>query len=556
MKEILDIPVETEEIQHIQESGLSFENLIHLLDSDIQKTPSDEQIKSLVNPSEDVVIDFTKELELIFEESKKESSKSSSESSQPSSKIAKLDTPSPFSSQEDDLFEVGDIPFITSTQQAIDDVNNLFNLPKPEEKNVQFANPWKSNGDTSKNQPVVPPSTKSSLQENFKKAWGSKGSSSSEAQKPAQTLKTVPAYTNPWSKAPAKLDNKMPPEVDREKPKPMALPWSKQPEVAEKKTPFSNFMTAGQLAKQEKEKITRQKGLTKNNCPSALTQRKSNSQDRNEDPLRKKFQIPIKSAITEQIKSKGSCGDDELNHELLKGFDRNLLMRIKREVVCHSEKLSWDDIAGLDKAKEAIFESVIYPVRQPELYQGLRRGSRAILLFGSPGNGKTLIGKAISSEVDATFLSISASSLTSKWIGESENLVRAMFAYAVVVQPSVIFFDEIDSLLMKRDGGGESGGETMIRLKTEFLVQLDGTNSLKDSDQVILIGATNRPDSIDEAVRRRFTKRILIPLPNHLARLQLMKNLLHKNKENHSLTENDFEELSGICTNGIIPHDL
>jgi fidgetin-like protein 1 len=105
--------------------------------------------------------------------------------------------------------------------------------------------------------------------------------------------------------------------------------------------------------------------------------------------------------------------------------------------------------------------------------------------IGNPGTGKTMIGKCIASSVKATFMSISASTLTSKWIGESENIVRVMFAYARATQPTVIFFDEIDSLLMKRS---DENNETSTRLKTEFLVQLDGANSMKESDRVLLIG--------------------------------------------------------------------
>lgn len=139
-------------------------------------------------------------------------------------------------------------------------------------------------------------------------------------------------------------------------------------------------------------------------------------------------------------------------------------------------------------------------------------------------------------------MSISASTLTSKWIGESETLVRAMFAYAKVLQPCVIFFDEVDSLLGKRDS--EAAGESMNRLKTEFLIQLDGANSLKENDQVILIGATNRPYAIDEAMIRRFTKRILIPLPRKKARKQLIAHLLKKSGENHSLSDEDLDMIA------------
>lgn len=120
------------------------------------------------------------------------------------------------------------------------------------------------------------------------------------------------------------------------------------------------------------------------------------------------------------------------------------------------------------------------------------------------------LGKCIASQAQATFFSISASSLGSKWIGEGEKLVRALFLYARSKQPSVIFLDEIDSILKKRS---DSEHESTRRLKTEFLVQLDGAYTTDEKDRVLLVGATNRPQELDDAARRRFTKRLYIPLP-------------------------------------------
>ena len=122
-----------------------------------------------------------------------------------------------------------------------------------------------------------------------------------------------------------------------------------------------------------------------------------------------------------------------------------------------------------------------------------------MLLFGPPGTGKTLIGKCIASQSGSTFFSISASSLTSKWIGEGEKMVRALFAVARVHQPSVVFIDEIDSLLSQRS---ESEHEASRRIKTEFLVQLDGATTEGD-ERILVVGATNRPQELDEAARRR-----------------------------------------------------
>lgn len=164
------------------------------------------------------------------------------------------------------------------------------------------------------------------------------------------------------------------------------------------------------------------------------------------------------------------------------------------------------------------------PMLRPDIFTGLRALPKGVLLFGPPGTGKTLIGKAIAQQTGATFFSISASSLTSKWVGESETAVRALFALAVHHQPSVVFIDEVDSLLTQsrftglqllsaagiiyltcHPEGSSEESEASRRIKTEFLVQLDGASTCTDA-RVIVIGATNRPDELDEAARRRFVK--------------------------------------------------
>jgi fidgetin-like protein 1 len=152
--------------------------------------------------------------------------------------------------------------------------------------------------------------------------------------------------------------------------------------------------------------------------------------------------------------------------------------------------------------------------------------------------GKTLIGKAIAHESGATFFSISSSSLTSKWIGEGEKLVRTLFAVAAYREPAVVFIDEIDSLLTQRKS---DENEASRRIKTEFLCQLDGTGT-SSQGRVLLIGATNRPQELDDAARRRFTKRLYIPLPERNDREMLIRVLLGKNR--HQLEENDIKRLA------------
>lgn len=222
----------------------------------------------------------------------------------------------------------------------------------------------------------------------------------------------------------------------------------------------------------------------------------------------------------------------------LKNVDSRLANIILNEVVDNSPPVTWDDIAGLENAKQALYEIVILPSVRPEIFTGLLEPARGLLLFGPPGTGKTMLAKAVAHEAKATFFSISASSLTSKWVGESEKLVKAMFAVAAEVQPSIIFIDEVDSLLTERS---EGENEASRRLKTEFLVQFDGVNS-GGLSRVLVMGATNRPQELDEAARRRFTKRICIPLPDAPARLAMLQHLLKKHR--HNLSASDFNDLT------------
>ena len=151
-----------------------------------------------------------------------------------------------------------------------------------------------------------------------------------------------------------------------------------------------------------------------------------------------------------------------------------------------------------------------------------------------------MIGKAIAFEAKATFFAISASILTSKWIGEGEKMVRALFAVARIKQPSVIFIDEIDSLLTQRS---DSENEATRRIKTEFLVQLDGVGNGAE-ERLLLVGATNRPQELDEAARRRLTKRLYIPLPEGNARRGLCKHLLRD--QQFELSELDFDRIEKL----------
>lgn len=253
------------------------------------------------------------------------------------------------------------------------------------------------------------------------------------------------------------------------------------------------------------------------------------------------FVCPFKRDKEESAQSntsRGKAGAEEVEDERLRNVDPNMIELIKNEIMDSGKTIMWDDIAGLEYIKKIVKEVVVFPMLRPDIFTGLRRPPKGILLFGPPGTGKTLIGKCIASQSKSTFFSISASSLTSKWIGDGEKMVRALFAVAKVYQPSVIFIDEIDSLLTQRS---ETEHESSRRLKTEFLVQLDGA-ATSDDDRILIVGATNRPQELDEAARRRLVKRLYVPLPELEARKQIINNLLKSVR--HDLDEENVARIA------------
>ena len=251
--------------------------------------------------------------------------------------------------------------------------------------------------------------------------------------------------------------------------------------------------------------------------------------------------------------SRGDVSSEDELPERLKGCDPELVKLIEREIMHSGAMTTFDDVAGLQDAKRSIMEMVIWPMQRPELFTGLRAVPKGMLLFGPPGTGKTLIGRAIASSSGATFFSISASSLMSKWIGESEKLVRTMFAVAGHKEPSVVFIDEVDSLLSQRSS---DENEASRRLKTEFLVQLEGVGSgdASNRERVLVVGATNRPQELDEAARRRFVKRFYVPLPDDAARRSLLGTLLKDDR--HSLSPAELDGALVDRTRGFSGADI
>ena len=207
----------------------------------------------------------------------------------------------------------------------------------------------------------------------------------------------------------------------------------------------------------------------------------------------------------------GSTGDDEEKDELQQA--------IEEIIVVEKPNVKMSQVAGLEEAKRALREAIILPMKRPDLFEGARNPWRGILLFGPPGTGKTLLARAVATEVDATFFNVSASSIISKWLGESEKLVQQLFQLAINKQPSLVFIDEIDSIASTR-GGGEH--DAMRRVKTTLMTQMDGVTT-KKSDRLVVLGATNLPWEIDPAFRSRFEKRIYINLPDLESRTTIFK---------------------------------
>lgn len=190
-------------------------------------------------------------------------------------------------------------------------------------------------------------------------------------------------------------------------------------------------------------------------------------------------------------------------------------------ILMEKPNVKWDTVVGLDTAKKAVKEAIVYPVQRPDLFPlGWPRG---ILLFGPPGCGKTLLAAAVATEIDATFLSLDAASIMSKWLGEAEQNVAKLFGSvrksATDGRPSIVFIDELDSMMGKHSN--EVGGE--IRVRNQFLKEMDGITDKGKNLHVYVIGATNKPWDLDWAFIRRFQKRILVPLPDHHTRLMMFK---------------------------------
>ncbi len=213
--------------------------------------------------------------------------------------------------------------------------------------------------------------------------------------------------------------------------------------------------------------------------------------------------------------------DIEQPHEEAKTAGEGGKASFDELIVKEKPNVKWSEVIGLEQAKKAIKEAIVYPVQRPDLFPlGWPRG---ILLFGAPGCGKTLLAAAVATEIDGGFISVDAASIMSKWLGEAEKNVAQLFGSARKSanngKPAIVFIDELDSLMGRHSS--EVGGE--VRVRNQFLKEMDGIIDKGKSLHAYVIGATNRPWDLDWPFIRRFQKRIMVPLPDHHARLQMFK---------------------------------
>lgn len=234
----------------------------------------------------------------------------------------------------------------------------------------------------------------------------------------------------------------------------------------------------------------------------------SNKKDPPEAKKSEELELSGKS-ITKPKEPEVESHDEFYENRLLKPLPdypaeyKDLALSIHRDICMANPGVYFKDIVGLTEAKRLLKEAVLMPMKYPHLFTGLLEPWKGILLFGPPGTGKTMLAKAVATECRTTFFNISASTIVSKWRGDSEKLVRVLFELAKYYEPSTIFIDEIDSILSQRDAGEHEGSR---RMKTELLIQMDGL--VKNKEKIFLLAASNLPWDLDMALLRRLEKRV------------------------------------------------
>ncbi|KAI5063446.1 hypothetical protein GOP47_0022306 [Adiantum capillus-veneris] len=293
--------------------------------------------------------------------------------------------------------------------------------------------------------------------------------------------------------------------------------------------------------------------------PKSDASKKSGSDGPKNDALNKKADTdghnydPSKEGDTSATKG-GAIRDGPTSPTPAKEIvvDNEFEKRIRPDIIPAGEiGVSFEDIGALDDVKEALQEVVMLPLQRSDLFSrgGLIKPCKGILLFGPPGTGKTMLAKAVAREAGASFINVSMSTITSKWFGEDEKNVRALFTLASKVAPTILFIDEVDSMLGQRSRTGEH--ETMRKIKNEFMAHWDGLRS-KGGERILVLAATNRPFDLDDAIIRRFERRIMVDLPNKENREKILNAILSKEAVSDDL---DTAELANM-TEGYSGSDL
>jgi len=254
--------------------------------------------------------------------------------------------------------------------------------------------------------------------------------------------------------------------------------------------------------------------------------------------LAKEAAMIVLRRILPELKMEGMDDDKPIPQEILEKLmitQKDFVDALKivrpsamREVLVETPDVNWTDIGGLEEVKDRLKEAVEWPLKRPEAFKRLGiRPPRGVLLYGPPGTGKTLLAKAVAKESESNFILINGPSLLSKWVGESEKAVREIFRKARQTAPTILFFDEIDALVPRRSGSGNDGGRVNDKIVNQVLTEMDGLETLND---VVIIGATNRPDIIDPALLRqgRFDRIIYIPIPDKAGRKKIFEIYLQK----------------------------
>lgn len=272
------------------------------------------------------------------------------------------------------------------------------------------------------------------------------------------------------------------------------------------------------------------------------------------DPFYKNLILRLEETLTNQTNIL-QAKIEQLNGKKIQMTQGDPQQRVRRnaieDTIITKGGIKFQDIAGLNDAKEALREAIIIPLLFPHLFTGSIKPWKRILLYGPPGTGKSRLAQAVSSEIKSTFYCVSSSDLVSSWVGESEKLIKELFHHATKqTGRSVVFIDEIDSICRQRSSREE---EYSRRIKTELLKQMEGADTAHLSDKIFLLCATNCPWELDSAFLRRFQKRIFIPLPDKKARIELMK--IHTKDNKIVMSEEDWTVL-GEQTEGYSGSDL